>query len=116
VDRLKEMGEWVSRNAEAIYGTRGGPFLPTERMVSTHKDNKLYLHFLQNPGKKVKLPLDAKIGIKKAYFLMDDTPIALKRTGNNFTLGLPASLPDETATVVVVELDGEAADIEPIKL
>jgi len=116
IERLEEMGEWVSRNAEAIYGTRGGPYMPTKKMVSTHKGNTLYLHLLENPGNKLKLPLDEKIRIKKAYFLMDKTPISLKRSGNKFTLKLPASLPDKTATVVVVELDGEASAMEPIKL
>jgi alpha-L-fucosidase len=26
VERLKEMGAWLARNGESIYGTRGGPF------------------------------------------------------------------------------------------
>ena len=28
VERLEEMGAWLDRYGEAIYGTRGGPFTP----------------------------------------------------------------------------------------
>ena len=28
VERLKEMGAWLSKYGESIYGTRGGPFKP----------------------------------------------------------------------------------------
>ena len=35
VDRLKEIGRWLARYGETIYGTRGGPFKPTKSVAST---------------------------------------------------------------------------------
>ncbi len=116
IERLKEMGEWISLNQEAVYGTRGGPYLPTKRMVSTHKDKQIYLHLLKYPGKQLTLPLEANIRIRNATFLVDGTPIKLKRKVDSFTLSLPGSLPDKTATVIVLDLYHNANEIEPIKL
>ena len=103
-------------NQEAVYGTRGGPYLPTTRMVSTHKDYRIYLHLLKSSGKKLTLPLEKEIRIKAARFLVDGTPVKLKRNSDSYTLSLPGSLPDKTATVIVLELDKPASEIEPIKL
>jgi len=116
VVRLKEMGDWISMNQEAVYGTRGGPYLPTKSIVSTHKEDRIYLHLLKYPGKQLTLPLEEKIRIKGASFLVDGTPIKLKRNGDSYTLTLPGSLPDTTATVIVLELYKNAREIEPIKL
>ena len=30
VERLKEMGAWMKKYGETIYGTRGGPYMPTK--------------------------------------------------------------------------------------
>jgi len=113
---LDEMGKWISLNQEAVYGTRGGPYMPTKTMVSTHKENKVYLHLLKAPGKKLTLPLEEGIGIKSAKVLENGQAISFKRKADTFTLKLPASLPNETATVIVLEMDQAASEIEAIKL
>ena len=46
VQRLKEMGEWMKKNGESIYGTRGGPIAPRSWGVTTQRGNKIYLHVL----------------------------------------------------------------------
>jgi alpha-L-fucosidase len=116
VEVLNEMGKWISLNQEAVYGTRGGPYMPTRKMVSTHKENKVYLHLLEAPGKKLTLPLEEGIGIKSATVLENGKAISLERKADTFTLKLPASLPNETATVIVLEMDQAASEIEAIKL
>ena len=50
VERLKEMGRWLSKYGHTVYGTRGGPFKPTDWGVSTRKGNKIYLHVLKWSG------------------------------------------------------------------
>jgi len=109
LDRLKEMGNWISKNQEAVYGTRGGPYLPTDKMVSTNKGNKIYLFLLEDPGEELTLPLDAEIGILKTYYLHNGSPLKIKRDKNGFTLALPGSMPDKTASVIVLELDQPAS-------
>lgn len=46
VERLEEMGAWLAQYGRSIYGTRGGPFKPARHLVSTRKDNTIYLHIL----------------------------------------------------------------------
>ena len=116
VDRLREMGEWITLNDEAVYGTRGGPYLPTHKMVSTHKENNIYLYLLENPGKNVVLTLPEGVEIRKAYFLQDGNTVTVHRRGDRLTLDLPGSLPDEVASVIVLELDTPSSEIEPIEL
>ena len=46
VERLREMGEWLARYGESIYGTRGGDIPPHDWGVTTRKGDKLYVHVL----------------------------------------------------------------------
>jgi len=116
VDILTEIGQWLSINKEAVYGTHGGPYLPTEKMVSTHKENKIFLHLLSKPGKKLMLVLEEDISVKSACFLQDNTPLKVSRDKEILTLNLPGKLPDEVATVIELTLDRPASKIDPIKL
>ncbi len=115
VEILKEMGQWLSINQEAVYGTRGGPYLPSDKMVSTHKGNKIYLHLLGEVGKTLTLALEKDIQIKSASFLQNNSSLKISRDNDTFTLQLPKKLPDEVASIVVLELETAASDIDLIK-
>jgi alpha-L-fucosidase len=116
VDILTEIGQWLSVNKEAVYGTRGGPYLPSEKMVSTHKENKIYLHLLSTPGKKLVLPLAEGITVSSARFLQDNSALKLSRDDETLTLSLPKELPDKVATVIEITLDRPASEIDLIQL
>ena len=115
VERLKEMGDWLAINGEAVYGTRGGPYQPTSYMVSTKKNNKIYLHLLSHPGKDLTLPFPKSIKINKAYFLDGNAQVKVNQDKASFDINLPDSLPDEIASVIVLELNKPAADIDVIE-
>ncbi|MDY7396966.1 alpha-L-fucosidase [Aureibaculum sp. 2210JD6-5] len=114
IDRLKEMGDWLKINGEAVYGTRGGPYLPTEYMVSTHKGNNIYLHLLNKEDATLALPIVKGIKIKKVYFLDGKTPLKFNQEKNTINIGLPKMLPDDIASVIVLELNKTAATIDVI--
>ena len=42
VERLREMGQWLSKYGESIYGTRGGPFPRANWGVATYKGDTIY--------------------------------------------------------------------------
>ncbi|MEA3461770.1 MAG: alpha-L-fucosidase, partial [Bacteroidota bacterium] len=115
VEILAGMGRWLSVNGEAVYGTRGGPYLPGDDLVSTHKGNKIYLHLLKAQGKKLVLPLENGTTVKKAFFLHDKAPVEVEQHGGKLILKLPKELPDEVATVLVLSLDRPASEL-PVTL
>ena len=57
VARLKEIGAWLKKYGETVYGTRGGPFYPGDWGVSTTRGNTVYLHVLSWSGDIFRLPL-----------------------------------------------------------
>lgn len=115
IDRLKEMGDWLNINGKAVYGTRGGPYLPTDHMVSTHKDSELYIHLFKKEGQELILPFPKEVSVNKAYFLDGATPLKIKQRKESVTISLPLNLPDEIASVIVLELNKPASEIDVIK-
>ncbi len=61
VERLREMGEWLGRYGESIYGTRGGDIPPHDWGVTTRKGDSLYVHILDLQDDALYLPLDARV-------------------------------------------------------
>ena len=49
IARLQELGRWLQSHGKAIYGTRGGPFLPSAQMGSTRVGKSIFLHVLPGP-------------------------------------------------------------------
>ncbi len=115
IDRLKEMGDWLEINGKSVYGTRGGPYLPTERLVSTHKGNEIYLHVFEKDDQTLTLPFPKGVKINKAHFLDGKTPVKFAQGKESVTINLPDELPDEIASVLVLELNKSASEIDVIE-
>jgi alpha-L-fucosidase len=61
-DRLREMGAWLAKYGQSIYGTRGGPYIKGRWGGSTFRGNTVYLHILEWAGNNLKLgPIEGKI-------------------------------------------------------
>jgi len=104
---LKEIGEWLHLNGEAIYGTAASPFPYLSFGRATRKNQILYLHVFNWPTNK-QLVLPMANTISKAYLLADKNSLlkVTKNKGNN-TIQLPAYTPDNNASVVAIEFKGE---------
>ena len=65
---MDTLGMWLNDHAEAIYGTRGGPYYPFEGGVSTRKGNKAWIFITDNQLKNIILPtLPQQICVAKDF-------------------------------------------------
>jgi alpha-L-fucosidase len=112
VDILKQVGDWMSRNGESIYGTHGGPWKPTRTVASTRKDNTIYLHILRWNGDVIELPAISR-NIKSAS-LLGGGKVKVMKHGDKLTVTVPVDRRDSMDTVVKLQLDSSALDIPAV--
>ena len=101
VTRLNEIGQWLTKNGETIYGTRGGPFTPRNWGAVTQNGNRLYVHVLDWPDEVLAIP--AVSGDKSAKLYANGSPVAIQQVNGATLLTLPAAVRDPIDTIVVLE-------------
>lgn len=115
VQRLKEMGDWLKKYGDAVYGTRGGPFMPGEWGASSCKKNKIYLFVMNWPkGRPLKIPA-AQMKIKKASAKSGGT-VKMSRKEGMIELDVSQENRGPIATVIELTVDGKAFEIKPVKV
>jgi alpha-L-fucosidase len=105
VKRLREMGDWLDINGDAIYGTTASPIQEPSWGRYTKKSGKIFAHVFQWP-KDGSLEVSVKdLSIFRAYLLSDKSQNALKykMTEKDLVLDLPENPPDNIASVIVLE-------------
>src|SRR5579863_4581593 len=102
VERLHAMGEWLSKNGESIYGTRGGPIAPQPWGVTTQKGNKVYVHLLSaNTGALVLPKMDKQI--QRAYLLQTGEKLDARPIDRGTLFILPPSVNASMDIIIVLE-------------
>jgi alpha-L-fucosidase len=114
VERLKEMGAWLARNGESIYGTRGGPWKPTPAIASTRKGNTIYLHLLRANDGWVELPAPGRT--VKSAVLTAGRQVPFEQVGGRLRLNVAKVTFDPIDTLVRLECDGSVMDLEALTL
>ena len=82
--RLKEMGEWLRKYGDSVYGTTAGDIQAQEWGVTTRKGNRLFVHIFDLKTKELQLPLSCKVA--KAYTFEDKKDIQFVKNDNGVTL------------------------------
>jgi len=112
VERLHEIGAWMKTNGESVYGTRGGPFTPTNNYASTRKGNVIYIHAFTFKGDKLVLPhLPATV---KSASLMDGSPVVIRNTKDALTITLESQKQDSIVTLIKLTIDRPAIELTAI--
>ena len=114
VARLREMGDWLHKFGESLYGTRGGPYRPNRNLASTWQGNVVYLHILHwNADPLVLPPLPKRV--LRSHLLTGGT-VEVTQDGAGLSLRVPKWGRQEIDTIVKLELDGPAADIPAVRV
>jgi alpha-L-fucosidase len=114
VERLKEIGEWMKVNHEAIYATKASPFkrLPWGRCTRAQDGTTLYLHVFDWPADGKLLVPGLKTAGKKAYLLSDGRKVSFESAPDGLVLHVPATAPDKVSSTIVLKLQKEP-EVEP---
>jgi alpha-L-fucosidase len=102
--RLKQIGDWLAKCGQSIYGTRGGPFKPGKWGAATHKGNSVYLHILDPKLDTVTLP-----AIKQKIIgsrVLTGGSATVKQTDQAIEISVPKADRQELDTIVVLTLEG----------
>jgi alpha-L-fucosidase len=112
VDRLREMGVWLSKYGSSIYGTRGGPFKTGSWGASTNKGETIYIHVFNWDGDTIILPpIPRKI---IASTVLTGGTATVKQTKEAIEISIPKAYQQEIDTIIALKLDGPASEIAPL--
>jgi alpha-L-fucosidase len=95
LERLRDLGQWMSINQEAIYGTR--PISPYEQtqVCFTQKHGTLYAIVLAKPeqvGPERQTPIPGLRRVKSIRMLGSNQPVTWTNAADGLTLSLPDTL------------------------
>ncbi|WP_194777302.1 alpha-L-fucosidase [Pararhodonellum marinum] len=119
ISRLKDMGQWLATNGEAIYQAGGIALRPTQHdwgkitYKSEGERKKLYLQVFNWPLDKILRVTGITATPKSAYLLADKlkTNLSFDQKGPFLHIDLPRIQPDPFVSVVVLEF-GEDLNLD----
>lgn len=109
---LSQIGAWMKRNSDSIYGCGGAELPKPENGRITQKGNKLYFHIMEPAIGGIPLYGVRPETVKRARLLSDGSELQIANNWvvNNYPdiafvdVSETPQLPDETDTVIEVEL------------
>jgi len=110
LERLEEVGRWLSVNGQSIYGCGRPPEGMNARYLGclTAAGKTVYLHIHAWPGDTAVF-ISEKARFSSACLLADATPLTVRHEHNGRVIlsGLPEKPPDPRATVIALEVAEE---------
>ncbi len=109
---LEGLAPWMAKNKEAVYGTRGGPWINGSWGGSTYKGRTVYLHMID--------PTDEGIELNRlpqnvvSVTTMDGKKITFDQDENKGTVKMviPKAFRDQHVTIVKLSLDREVEGVQ----
>jgi len=104
-ERLHEVGAWLDRYGESIYGTRPGPFQPVDNCYcSTHAGKTVYVHVLAWDDEKT-LSLPPLAATVTSCSAMSGPAVPCRQTDRGIKLTVPPERRQYPVTVIKLTLD-----------
>ena len=107
---LKETGEWMKDNGDAIYGTSASPFrnLRWGRCTVKQEGRRtiLYLHVFDWPENGILVVPGLANKVRSAYLHKSKKKLLYRRDESDIVLQVPEKMPDPLNTVISIEISG----------
>jgi alpha-L-fucosidase len=109
VSRLREMGDWMRVNGEAVYGTSASPYgLPAwGRYTAKPSTGRVYVHVFEWPKDRRLVLTGMRERPTAIYLLADRKPLAVEQSADGWVVQLPVVPPSAIASVLVAEITPE---------
>ncbi|MBC9798204.1 alpha-L-fucosidase [Sinomicrobium weinanense] len=112
VKYLREVGKWLEKNGESIYGTTHGLVPAQPWGVTTSGPGKLFLHVLNPPSSRNTIFVPGiEAEVKRIYILENNTTLKWQDVPGGIDIQLPHEIPDSRNTVLVMEYNGPQPDL-----
>jgi alpha-L-fucosidase len=112
--RLRELGAWIARMSESVYGTRGGPWQPTDKKFGyCFKGSIVYAHILKDQeGAEFRFPPLGALRAERVYDVWSGTDLPFERQSDgSMTVRRIDRETSPADTVVAVRYDRPVADV-----
>lgn len=109
---LKQIGDWLEINGEAVYALEGGPYKPAGWGACTSKRDTLYFHILSwSDVPDYFPPMEANV---LSAELLNGKPVAYTQNKNGLKFEVSESDRDAVDTIIKVKIDRDTAEIAPM--
>lgn len=112
VSVLKEIGAWLGKYGESIYGTRGGPFRNGGWGGSTFRGATVYLHVQKWDNDRITLPpLKSRI---LSSSVLTGGKATFEQNEDGMVVHLPVEQHDSIDTIIKLDLENPVSDLDVI--
>ncbi|HEY0245261.1 MAG TPA: alpha-L-fucosidase [Mucilaginibacter sp.] len=99
-DTLALVGNWMQKNGESIYGTRGGVIQPQEWGTVTSKNKQLFVHILKAPKLPYLFLPQLKAKVIKASIMGNGSNVKFKQLPEGVFIYTDNVITDPTDTII----------------
>lgn len=112
VAALASTGDWVRKNENSIFGTRGGPWHPADWGGSVHRDKTVYLHVTEMPENGTLELNSLEMRVVRAC-IHGGADLTFAQDETTLRISIPGDLRDPLCTVIELTLDQAVTTIIP---
>jgi alpha-L-fucosidase len=103
ISTLKEIGKWLEKNGETIYGTNEGPVPQKSWGVTTQKGHEVFIHILSLESQNLLIP-DFGKKIKSIKLFSNGSEIKFKQDEFGIAVQIPEDKTDNLDTILILDV------------